>query len=90
MKIIPATEQAHLDALLAYRKALRAGDLPRAERWLRCAERCHRLTEQARRDADEWKQFKRRMASSRAEEERQIAERRAWARQLAPPRTGSA
>ena len=82
MKSMLASDAAHREALLAYRAALRAGDLLRAERWLRCAERLCRLHEHARRDAKSWKDFMRKCADADAEEARRVTEARAWARQL--------
>lgn len=79
MTVIEATEQAHRDALAAYRRAVRTGDLARAERWLRCAERHYRLKEHARRDAEERKIHRRKVdavhddAAHRAEEDRKFA-----------------
>lgn len=82
MKTMTGTERSHLGALLRYQAAIRANDLVKAERWLRCAERCYRLTEHARRDAEQWKQFKRRVADVEAEERRRVEENRRFARQL--------
>lgn len=82
MKTFTGTERSHLGAMLRYQGAIRANDLAKAERWLRCAERCYRLAEHARRDAEEWRKRKRRIADVEAEEKRQVAERRAHARQL--------
>ena len=79
MTVVEISEQAHLDALAAYRRALRAGDLAKAERWLRCAERHYRLKEQARRDAEQRKLHRRQVdavhadAAHRAEEDRKFA-----------------
>jgi hypothetical protein len=79
MTVVEISERAHVDALFAYRRALRAGDLPRAERWLRCAERHYRLTEQARRAVEERNRHRRKVdavhtdAAYRAEENRKYA-----------------
>jgi hypothetical protein len=82
MKILVATEQVALDTLFAFRKAIRQGDLARAERWLRCAERHYQLSLHARRDAEEWKARRREQLAERAERARRIEENRRYARQL--------
>ena len=82
MKVMLASEAAHMEAILAYRRALRAGDLVAAERWLRCAERLYRLKEHARRDARQWKDERRAQADARAKEMNRVSEARAWARLL--------
>jgi hypothetical protein len=82
MRVMLASEMAHSSALRGFQKAMRAGDLALADKWLRLAERHYRLVEAARRDADDWKQFKRRCAATDAEKQRRIEENRKWARQL--------
>ncbi len=39
IKVSTSIEQAHYDAMAAVRRAIRAGDLVKAERWLKLAER---------------------------------------------------
>ena len=82
MTVIETTEQAHLDALAAYRRALRADDLARAERWLRCAERHYRLKEQARRDAEGRQAHRRKIDSVHADAAHRAEEARKFARQV--------
>lgn len=82
MKVMLASELAHMDAIQAYRRAVRAGDLARAERWLRCAERHYRLREHARREARQWKDERRRVAGADAEAARLVSEARTFARQV--------
>ena len=82
MTVIEATEQAHRDALAAYRRALRTGDLARAERWLRCAERHYRLKEHARRDAEESQAHRCKINSAHADAAYRAEEERKFARQV--------
>lgn len=44
---VTAGEQAHLQALAAARRAIRAGDIVLAERWMRLAERHYACVEHA-------------------------------------------
>ncbi len=82
MTVIQVTEQAHRDALAAYRRCLRVGDLARAERWLRCAERRYRLKEHARRDAEERQIHKSKVDRVQAQADHRDAEERKFARQV--------
>ncbi len=82
MTVIEVTEQAHRDALAAYRRCLRAGDLARAERWLRCAERHYRLKEHARRDAEERDRHRRKVDAFYADAAHRLEEDRKFARQV--------
>ncbi len=50
--LITAAERAHLDALIATRRAIRAGDLVKAERWMKLAERYNRASVESRRQHD--------------------------------------
>lgn len=52
-----AAEDAHHHVLAAARRAIRAGDLVRAERWMRLAERHYRCNEMAMRQAHDWRCF---------------------------------
>lgn len=81
MKVMLASEMAHSSALRGFQNAMRAGDLARADQWLRLAERHYRLVEAARRDAERWRKFKRTCAESDGEERRRVAESRTFARQ---------
>jgi hypothetical protein len=82
MSVIETSEQAHRDALAAYRRATRAGDLAKAERWLRCAERHYRLIEHARRDAAERKARRLKVDRILADAAHRAEEERAFARQV--------
>ena len=50
--LITAAERAHLDALIATRRAIRAGDLVKAERWMKLAERYNRASAESYRQHD--------------------------------------
>ena len=50
--LITAAERAHLDALIATRRAIRAGDLVKAERWMKLAERYNRASVESYRQHD--------------------------------------
>lgn len=82
MRTVQVNERAHRDALAAYRRAVRAGALSQAERWLKCAERHYRLTELARRDADERKRHAAAVDRIHKEREREDEENRKFARQV--------
>lgn len=43
VKVTHSMEYAYLDAMASVRRAMRAGDLVKAERWLRLAERYRKL-----------------------------------------------
>jgi HD superfamily phosphodiesterase len=51
--LITTAERAHLDALTATRRAIRAGDLVKAERWMKLAERYSRSSVEIYRQHDE-------------------------------------
>jgi len=80
--LVLASQRAHAEALSAYRRAVRTGDLAKAERWLRCAERHYRLKEQARRDADEWKRHRAGVDATHSETDHRLAEYRKMERQV--------
>lgn len=50
--LITAAERAHLQALIAARRAIRAGDLVKAERWMKLAERHNRASAESYRQHD--------------------------------------
>jgi hypothetical protein len=79
--LMNAAENAHLHALAAARRAIRAGDIVLAERWMRLAERHYRCAEHAQRQAYKWRKFvadfdahgKARRAAARAQYQKQQA-----------------
>jgi hypothetical protein len=54
-----AADTAHWHALAAARRAIRAGDIVLAERWMRLAERHYRCLEYSERAAERWDQWRR-------------------------------
>lgn len=54
-----AADNAHQHALAAARRAIRAGDIVLAERWMRLAERHYRCAEYAQRAAERWDRWRR-------------------------------
>ncbi len=50
--LITVAERVHRDALIATRRAIRAGDLAKAERWMKLAERYNRASVESYRQHD--------------------------------------
>ena len=65
MNLVTAAEQAHQEALAAMRRAIRAGDLVKAERWLKLVERHYRCADYARDEAARWRKRRLRVADGR-------------------------
>ena len=63
MNLLTKTEQTHQQALAAMRRAIRAGDLVKAERWLKLAERQYRLADYARDEAARWRKRRLKIAN---------------------------
>ena len=51
--LITAAERAHFEALAAARRAIREGDLVKAERWMKLAERHNRASVETYRQHDQ-------------------------------------
>jgi hypothetical protein len=69
--LVSPAEDAHHHALAASRRAIRAGDLVKAERWMRLAERHYRCGLLAERAAYDWRKWtSEREAWRKAQEER--------------------
>ncbi len=71
--LLTAAERAHMEALRAARRAIRAGDLVTAERWMKLAER------HTRANTHSYRQHDRRVAERVVQRENA----RAWARRRA-------
>lgn len=65
MNLLTQSERAHGEALAAARRAIRAGDLAKAERWMKLAERHYRCGEYARAEATRWRKMRARIAKER-------------------------